>query len=117
CRNCHQPGGDRTGRVEPIADLGTDPGRMRAFTPRVQDTLNTLGTDQWHLRRFRMQNGYVNVLLDGIWLRAPYLHNGSVPTVRDLLDRPDSRPKRFCRGGDLYDWDKLGFASHTSIEN
>ena len=24
--------------------------------------------------------------LDGLWLRAPYLHNGSVPTLRDLLE-------------------------------
>lgn len=28
---------------------------------------------------------YANVLLDGIWLREPYLHNGSVPALGDLL--------------------------------
>ena len=32
--------------------------------------------------------------LDGIWLRAPYLHNGSVPTLRALLF-PDERPAVF----------------------
>ena len=30
--------------------------------------------------------GYVSPPLDGIWLRAPYLHNGSVPNMRALLD-------------------------------
>jgi 16S rRNA (cytosine1402-N4)-methyltransferase len=35
--------------------------------------------------------------LDGIWLRAPYLHNGSVPTLRALLS-PSTRPVTFRRG-------------------
>ena len=39
--------------------------------------------------------------LDGIWLRAPYLHNGSVPTLRDLLRPPDERPVVFYRGYDV----------------
>ena len=41
--------------------------------------------------------------LDGIWLRAPYLHNGSVPTLRALLFL-DERPARFYRAYDVYDW-------------
>jgi mono/diheme cytochrome c family protein len=36
------------------------------------------------------------------WLRAPYLHNGSVPTLRQLVNLED-RPARFCRGRNLYD--------------
>ena len=35
---------------------------------------------------FRKTFGYANMPLDGIWLRAPYLHNGSVPTLRELLE-------------------------------
>jgi hypothetical protein len=53
--------------------------------------------------------GYVAQFLDGIWLRAPYLHNGSVPTLRDLLDPPARRPKVFWRGYDVYDPVKVGF--------
>ena len=49
--------------------------------------------------------------LDGVWLRAPYLHNGSVPTVRDLLDKADERPKAFYRGNDVIDQQHLGFVS------
>jgi cytochrome c553 len=120
CASCHAADGDRIGRVEPIEDLGTDTERLKDFTRGLADGLNTLGTDEWKLRNFKPQHGYVNSLLDGIWLRAPYLHNGSVPTLRDLLnpaeappDKPDApiRPKVFCRGTDLYDWKNLGFLS------
>jgi len=33
--------------------------------------------------------GYVSPPLDGIWLRAPYVHNGSVTTLHDLLNPPN----------------------------
>lgn len=114
CAQCHAPTGLRTGRVEPIEDLGTDPRRFQSFTPELQNALNQLGTDQWQLRNFRVQTGYVNMLLDGLWLRAPYLHNGSVPTLHDLLEEPAKRPQQFCRGGSLYDWVKLGYVSATT---
>jgi cytochrome c peroxidase len=55
--------------------------------------------------------GYNPPFLDGVWLRAPYLHNGSVPTLRDLLEPPATRPKVFWRGYDLYDPAKVGFVS------
>jgi hypothetical protein len=50
-------------------------------------------------------------LLDGIWLRAPYLHNGSVPTLRDLLLPAAQRAKVFYRGSDIYDQTSVGFRS------
>jgi hypothetical protein len=115
CGRCHSAQGDRIGRVEPIDDLGTDPTRIEEFTPQLADALNKLGTDRWKLRNFRLQNGYVDTPLDGLWLRAPYLHNGSVPTLRDLLKPPAERPKRFCRGGEVYDWKNLGFLSATEL--
>ena len=42
--------------------------------------------------RFRKTHGYANQPLDGIWLRGPYLHNGSVPTLRDLLEPAGRAP-------------------------
>jgi hypothetical protein len=54
-------------------------------------------------------SGYVAAFLDGIWLRAPYLHNGSVPTLRDLLEPVEKRPKLFYRGYDVYNQIKVGF--------
>ena len=51
--------------------------------------------------------------LYGIWAAAPYLHNGSVPTLYDLLLPPEQRPKRFALGGRDYDPTKLGFVATT----
>ena len=47
--------------------------------------------------------------LHGIWAAAPYLHNGSVPTLYDLLLPPEQRPKTFALGERDYDPVKLGF--------
>lgn len=44
---------------------------------------------------------------------APYLHNGSVPTLRVLL-LLDERPARFYRAYDVYDWRAVGFVSAGS---
>jgi hypothetical protein len=53
--------------------------------------------------------------LDGLWARAPYLHNGSVPTLRDLLNAPEMRPQTFYRGDDEYDSIQVGFRSDRSL--
>jgi len=48
--------------------------------------------------------------LDGVWARAPYLHNGSVPTLYDLLV-PSERPSKFVRGSISYDPVRVGYQS------
>jgi hypothetical protein len=53
--------------------------------------------------------GYKADDLRGIWIQAPYLHNGSVPTLWHLLN-PSERPKTFVRGNINYDQEKVGFA-------
>lgn len=65
----------------------------------------------YRYKHYRKTNGYVNMPLDGIWLRAPYLHNGSVPTLRDLLKPGKDRPQAFYRGNDIYDPKNVGFVS------
>ena len=47
--------------------------------------------------------------LDGIWATAPYLHNGSVPTLYDLLLPADRRPKSFRLGTRDYDPGRVGY--------
>lgn len=54
------------------------------------------------------KQGYVADVLDGVWARAPYLHNGSVPTLDHLL-APRTRPVRFVRGALDYDTQAVGF--------
>ncbi len=54
--------------------------------------------------------------LYGIWAAAPYLHNGSVPTLYHLLLPPEQRPKTFALGKREYDPVKLGFAVDTACD-
>ena len=48
-------------------------------------------------------------VLDGIWAAAPYLHNGSVPTLTDLLKKAEDRPMSYVPGP-AYDIDAVGMA-------
>ncbi|HYR87272.1 MAG TPA: di-heme-cytochrome C peroxidase [Terriglobia bacterium] len=52
--------------------------------------------------------GYPAKPLAGIWATAPYLHNGSVPTLADMLS-PEQRPQAFALGTREYDAKKLGY--------
>ncbi len=49
--------------------------------------------------------------LNGIWATSPYLHNGSVPSLHDLLLPPDARPRTFAVGRMEYDPRKVGYVS------
>jgi RoxA-like, cytochrome c-like len=53
-------------------------------------------------------NGYKADVLHGVWAQAPYLHNGSVPTLGQLIC-PTTRPPRFLRGNLYYDEALVGF--------
>jgi hypothetical protein len=52
--------------------------------------------------------GYKADMLHGIWAQAPYLHNGSVPTLGQLLCAA-TRPRQFLRGNLHYDERLVGF--------
>lgn len=52
--------------------------------------------------------GYKARPLVGVWATPPFLHNGSVPTVFDLLS--ESRPAKFHIGSIEYDPEKLGLS-------
>jgi hypothetical protein len=56
--------------------------------------------------------GYKADMQYGIWARAPYLHNGSVPTLGALLC-PQARPAKFLRGVLFYDEKLVGFEWHV----
>lgn len=53
--------------------------------------------------------GYFAPKLWGIWSRFPYLHNGSVPTIYDLMTPPEERPTFFSMqdAGEKYRFDKF----------
>ncbi|WP_315769310.1 MULTISPECIES: di-heme-cytochrome C peroxidase [unclassified Bradyrhizobium] len=48
--------------------------------------------------------------LNGVWATAPYLHNGSVPSLYWLLTPAAERPTSFCQGARDYDPKSVGFA-------
>lgn len=48
--------------------------------------------------------------LNGVWATAPYLHNGSVPSLYWLLKPAAERPKKFCMGMRDFDPKQVGFA-------
>jgi hypothetical protein len=112
CAACHAQGGSRVGTVIPIAELGTDRQRLDVWTAAAASGFKRYGEGHdWGLTGFRKTDGYVAQPLDGVWLRAPYLHNGSVPSLSDLLEPAARRPRRFRRGYDVYDPVNLGFVS------
>jgi mono/diheme cytochrome c family protein len=104
--------GTRVGQVEDADQIGTDRHRLDSYTAEFATNQYGLYPDSpYRFTHFRKTAGYANQPLDAIWARAPYLHNGSVPTLRDLLEDPANRPAVFYRGHDLFDRERVGFVS------
>ena len=113
CARCHgsyAPGAQPyKEQIIPVARVGTDSDRLRSITPELITATN----DSVFGKYVRVANtgGYVAPPLDAIWCRGPYLHNGSVPTLADLLLPAAQRPISFFIGGDTaYDLQRLGLA-------
>ena len=111
CEACHAFGGNNTGQVTDIAAVGTDRHRLDSFTQGLVDRFHAIDSPPFAFDAYRKTNGYANVPLDGIWVRAPYLHNGSVPNLHALLQPDSERPSTFYRGYDVYDPAQMGFVS------
>ncbi|MDY7094510.1 MAG: cytochrome c [Acidobacteriota bacterium] len=121
CDDCHGPRGETTGKALPLSDdtwrdeLGdhrTDPHRAQMWTQEAADAYNRQQAGpEGKFQHFRSTGGYVSVPLDGLWLRAPYLHNGSVPYLDELFLPPAERTERFVRGYDVYDPERMGFVA------
>lgn len=110
CASCHAS--ERTGTRVPVEEVGTDRERLGTWSKQAAIESNKKVRSFGIERRGLVENepsGYIAAFLDGIWLRAPYLHNGSVPTLRDLLKPVAERPKVFYRGYDVYDPVNVGF--------
>jgi hypothetical protein len=114
CAECHSFGGSKTGTVEKLASVNTDPYRLNSYTYIFSVNQAALYPEsRYRFTHFAKTDGYANQPLDGIWARAPYLHNGSVPSLLDLLEAPADRPKQFARGYDVYNQEKVGFVYDT----
>lgn len=112
CANCHAPDGTYFRTAVPAYLVGTDRHRIEMWNTEARDRYNAYQAGySWGFRAFQKENGYVATELTGLWLKGPYLHNGSVPTLADLLEPPERRPKTFYRGHDLVDPQNGGFVS------
>lgn len=118
CAGCHGTygaGGEYPNLVVDLETVGTDPvyaRRAYAESDRFMRWFNR----SWYgeLARAQPAPGYVAPPLDGIWATAPFLHNGSVPTIAALLDS-GQRPTYWIRGVDSpeFDQEALGWTYET----
>ncbi|MER9630999.1 hypothetical protein [Mesorhizobium sp. M0296] len=138
CTDCHGDrdsvtggwvNGAKTGEVLPVAELKTDPERvMFRHYGELAAIMFGLFPDK-HPFHFPREDiwpqpgeennvtirGYVNAPLDGMFLRAPYLHNGSVLTLAELINLKQRR-EVFYRGDNTYDPIEVGFRSPDAVD-
>ena len=119
CASCHTAGNDE---IFDPSYVGTDANRAVIWTPYSMAGLTGAlrigctdpvtcnqpdGSPVPDAQIISSTGGYMALPLDGLWARAPYLHNGSVPTIYALLT--GERPVAFQRGNVAYDQQRMGF--------
>ena len=115
CASCHD-GPQTDERLHSITEIQTDPNRATIFTPQVADGFNKffaeLQIDGYTPPQtpLRSTQKYWSPSLAGVWARSPYLHNGSVRTLSELLTPPAARARTFHRGSRVYDPAQMGYA-------
>ncbi|MFW7381774.1 MAG: hypothetical protein ACOH5I_23405 [Oligoflexus sp.] len=117
CASCHEAQSFMS-----VDAVGTEPGRAVGLNAEARKLLvkglrdsckdqnnpDCQAADEDYIVPRQADPGYLSVPLDGLWARAPYLHNGSVPTISHLLI-PESRPDIFMTGNLQYDQESMGF--------
>ena len=93
-------------RLVPVSVIGTDPRRAAEADSSIAAAVRA-GYSRF--ATIDSTGAYVAPPLTGIWATAPYLHNGSVPTLWHLM-HPDQRPSRFYVGGHALDLARVGIA-------
>ena len=90
-----------------IEDRGiTDPQTLKAIWGERSNCPNPAKEPQYRARP-----------LNGVWATAPYIHNGSVPSLYWMLTPQAERPKQFCLGARDFDPRHVGFAVPASGES
>lgn len=119
CAACHGDRDEKSGRYAPafeavkVAELGTDPERSLAVTPELVKRFAK--TEVGAVLEPKATGRYLAPSLHGVWAQAPYLHNGSVPTLWHLL-RPKERPARFWSGSFALDLKRVGIAGQLDAD-
>ena len=116
CSKCHGhygEGGEYPNLLIPESLIGTDSLLYKSNyqTPQFIEWFNNSWFAQGdHPARLEPFNGYIAPPLDGIWITAPYLHNGSVPTLEGVLNSK-LRPAYWSRNfsDPQYDYAAVGW--------
>jgi mono/diheme cytochrome c family protein len=116
CSKCHGVYGDKESYPNfliPESIIQTDSFLYKSNYSNyqfVQWFNNSWFTKGDHPARLEPFNGYIAPPLDGIWITAPYLHNGSVPTLEALLNSSE-RPSYWSRDYEnpQYDYENIGW--------
>lgn len=121
CAKCHGTYGEKwtyPNKIIPLEEIGTDPRRHAgieiAYGVAYAESWFGKEKDGWFVdgKLLRWTPGYQAPPLDGIWATAPYFHNGSVPTLYDVLNSK-TRPRLFTRSyrtrEEDYDRHKVGW--------
>jgi len=125
CATCHGTYGNSPtypNLLVTLKSVGTDPELSDHYTKSspmnnyFMDWFNSgwFGTHGNNLQ-IKAEGGYIAPPLDGIWATAPYFHNGSVPTLEDVLNS-QNRPTRWSRSFDNTDYDQTKVGWIYSIE-
>src|SRR5262245_36993980 len=120
CAKCHGTYGENwtyPNKIVPLEIIGTDRTRFEGISARFGEVYNK----SWFAEEKTPAGkgypviapaGYQAPPLDGVWATAPYFHNGSVPTLYNVLNSK-SRPKIFTRsfrtGKEDYDATHVGW--------
>lgn len=115
CATCHGTYGDSPtypNLLVTLKSVGTDPELSNLYTTSspmndyFMDWFNSgwFGTASNNLQ-IEARGGYIAPPLDGVWATAPYFHNGSVPTLEDVLNS-NNRPIRWSRSFNNTDYDQ-----------
>jgi RoxA-like, cytochrome c-like len=115
CSRCHGVY-DGRGNVEwpgRHEDVDTDPARLEVVRPQFVEAFNASPLAKEGA--LEPSEGYAATPLTGVWANYPYLHNGSVPTLYDLLGPESARPKIFeVMAARRFDRERVGQPLHAS---
>ena len=113
CSSCHGTYQETTNGIRLVSfpnvlkSVGTDPVRAEVLDEAAAASINR--SPIRHYIRAESTGRYAPPPLTGIWQSAPYLHNGSVPSLAALLGL-EERPTVFQTGGHAMDLEKVGVA-------
>jgi mono/diheme cytochrome c family protein len=119
CAQCHGTYGENESypnRIVALEEVGTDPVRLQSLSVEYRQAMQDGWYGEYGAKPYVTDpGGYVAPPLNGIWASAPYLHNGSVPTLWHVL-HPDERPTIWRRTEEGYDHSRMGLEVTTFDE-